>query len=120
MNNYVFSQADDACGRYCGNVQSVLIKPVTCQHSCFDCGCVFGQFEVLIWIGSDKEKNEWIPQKTIELSMNKMSFSIEKYFKCNVYVHQAKIRPGNDKSGLCDPKLVVYYDSKCEKTKVSD
>lgn len=119
MSNYFFSQADDARGRCCGNVQSVAIKPITCQHTCFSCGCVFGKFEALTWIGSDKEKNEWMPEKTIEISFNKISFSVEKYFKCNVYVHQAKIRPGSDKSGLCDPKLIVYYDSKCEKTKVN-
>lgn len=31
------------------------------------------------------------------------------YFNCNIYLHQAKIRPGSDVTGLCDPKIRVTF-----------
>lgn len=71
-----------------------------------------------MWIGSDKELNEWLPPNTLEISPSKVNFSVEKYFTGKVYVHQTKIRPGVDKSGLCDPKLMVFYQNLSVKTKV--
>lgn len=90
------------------------------MHSCLKCGCFYGKFEVLMWIGSDKEVNEWLPQNVIELGINKVNFTVERYYKLNVFVHQAKIQPGFDKSGLCDPKLVIVANGMHEKTKVID
>lgn len=31
----------------------------------------------------------------------------ETHFKCRIFLHQAKIRPGNDRSGLCDPLVRI-------------
>ena len=72
-----------------------------------------------MWIGSDKELNEWLPQNAIEMTSNKINFTIEKYYKCNVYVHQAKIQPGICKDDLCDPKLMVMTNGTYERTKVT-
>ena len=71
-----------------------------------------------MWVGSDKELNEWLPPNTLEVSPSKINFSVEKFFIAKIYVHQTKIRPGIDKSGLCDPKLVVFYQNLSVKTKV--
>lgn len=70
--------------------------------------------------GSDKEVSEWLPQNTIELASNKISFPVERFYKCNAFVHQAKIQPGIDSSGLCDPKLAITANGMHETTKVLD
>lgn len=118
MANYFHSQAFEARGQNCGKLHSILMKPANCFHSCTNCGCFFGKFELLLWIGSEKEITEWLPQNTVELASNKISFTMERFFKCNVYVHQAKIQPGADKSGLSDPKLVIALNGMHERTKV--
>lgn len=33
--------------------------------------------------------------------------SNERFFACRIFVHQGKIKHGNEKSGLCDPKLII-------------
>lgn len=118
LKHFIFSQSEDAKGVKCGKINSLFLKPVTCNHSCFDCGCIFGKFDGYLWAGSDKEMHEWLPQNAVEVSANKINFMYEKYFTCKVYVHQTKIRPGADKSGLCDPKLNVFLDGNWDKTKV--
>lgn len=71
-----------------------------------------------MWIGSDKEVNEWLPQNAVAMTSTKINFNVERFYKCNVFVHQAKIHPGIDKSGLSDPKLVITANGRHEKTKV--
>ncbi|XP_070501536.1 otoferlin [Chironomus tepperi] len=118
MLDYFHSQAFDSKGEFSGKLQSITVKPSTCLHSCETCGCMLGKFDIIMWIGSDKELNEWLPQNAIEMSSNKINFTIEKYYKCNVYVHQAKIQPGICKDDLCDPKLMVMANGTYERTKV--
>jgi hypothetical protein len=79
---------------------------------------MFGKFEFIMWIGSEKEVNEWLPQSALALASNKINFTAELYHKCNVYVHQAKVQPGIDKSGLCDPKLMIVLNGQHDSTKV--
>lgn len=119
MANYFHSQAFEARGQNCGKLHSILVKPVSCLHSCNNCGCFFGKLEVLLWIGSEKEISEWLPPNTVELASNKINFTIDRFYKCNVYVHQAKIQPGADESGLSDPKLVITVNGMHERTKVN-
>lgn len=72
-----------------------------------------------MWIGAEKEINEWLPQNAVQISPNKVDFTLERYYKCNVFVHQAKIQPGYDKGGLADPKLVITVNGMHAKTKVN-
>lgn len=72
-----------------------------------------------MWIGAEKEINEWLPQNAVLISPNKVDFILERYYKCNVFVHQAKIQPGSDNSGLADPKLVTTVNGMHAKTKVN-
>ena len=73
----------------------------------------------MMWIGSDKEVNEWLPQTMIEISTNKINFALEEYYRCKVYVHQAKVQPSIDKADTCSPQLIAIINGKCESTKVS-
>lgn len=91
---------------------------MSCTHSCSNCGCFFGKFETLMWVGGNKEVDEWLPKNVVELGSNKIEFVKEKFFKYNVYVHQARIQPGCEQNGLCDPTLVIAVDGMQAKTKV--
>lgn len=71
-----------------------------------------------MWIGSEKEVSEWLPQNTVAMSPTKINFTVDRFFKCNVFVHQAKIQPGVELNGLCNPKLVVTSNGMQERTKV--
>lgn len=71
-----------------------------------------------MWIGSEKEVNEWLPLNTVMTAPNKVSFTLERYYKCNAYVHQAKVQPGFEKKISDDTKLVIVENGKLEKTKV--
>lgn len=73
----------------------------------------------MMWIGSDKEVNEWLPQAMIEISTNKINFTLEEYYRCNIYVHQAKVQPSIDKVDTCSPQLIAIINGKSESTKVS-
>lgn len=115
LKNYYFANEEDAIGMECARINSLFLKSVSCNHSCLKCGCIMGRFDALIWVGSDKNVNEWLPANVVAESGSRVTFISEKYFNCNVYVHQTKIRPG---SGLSDPKLVVYYGQQYEETKV--
>jgi hypothetical protein len=137
--DYVHSQAFDSKGQFCGKMKSIVVKvsrlainlielnlilmfclqPASCMHSCENCGCMFGKLEIVLWIGSDKELSEWLPQNAIEIASNKINFTVEKFHKCNIYVRQAKIQPTTDNKGLCHPKLVAVVNGMSERTRVS-
>lgn len=117
MLDYFYSQSFESRGQFCGKIQSVVVKHASCAHSCDYCGCVFGVFDLILWIGSDKEVSEWLPQSAIEVSSNKINFTLDQYYRCNVYVHQAKIQPA-DKNSTCSPQLLAICEGKCEATKV--
>lgn len=93
-------------------------KHATCRHSCDFCGCIFGVFDLMMWIGSDKEVNEWLPQNMIEVSANKINFALDEYYRCNIYVHQAKVQPLIDRVDTCSPQLIAIINGKYEITRV--
>lgn len=45
---------------------------------------------------------------------------IQSRFSCNLYVHQAKIRTGNIKSGLANARVVAYLSNAVAATKTSE
>jgi hypothetical protein len=75
-------------------------------------------FQTVLWIGSEKEINEWLPQDAIAVDLNKINFLTENFYRCNIYVHQAKIQPLVDKSDLNNLKLLGLINGACEGTKV--
>lgn len=117
MLDHFYSQAFDSRGQFCGKAQSVIIKHSMCNHTCAYCGCMFGVFDVIMWIGSDKEVSEWLPQTVLEITGNRVNFTLDKYYRCNVYVHQAKIQFA-DKISQYSPQLLVIANGKCESTRV--
>lgn len=138
VTSYFYSQTLDARGKNCGKIQSIIIKvcticlsydsflqfyfynfkPITCIHSCINCGCFFGKLDFLMWIGSEKEVGEWLPRNTVEVAPNKVNFTIDRFYKCNVFVHQAKVQPRVYKREESNTKLAILANGLQETTKV--
>lgn len=71
-----------------------------------------------MWIGSEKEVGEWLPRNTVEVATNKVSFTIDRFYKCNVFVHQAKVQPQVYKREVSNTKLAILANGFQETTKV--
>ncbi|XP_055841993.1 otoferlin [Episyrphus balteatus] len=107
---FVHSQRLECKGPGCGVPRNFVFKDPTCTHTCNDCGCVSGFVYGWIRIATEAELKElvddedWI-QKERFYYQPKIGPSS---YICRTYVHQAKIHPGADKTGLCDAKLQLY------------
>ncbi len=120
LKHLLFHQNEDARGVDCGKIRTVFLQPVECGHTCKNCGCIFGKFDIFMWAGSDKELHEWLPHNVVEVANHKISLPKEKYFTGKLYVHQSKIIPGQATTGLCDAQLMVFNENQVVKTKVID
>lgn len=62
--------------------------------------------------------SEWLPPYTVEVASNKVNFTIDRFYKCNVFVHQAKVQPRVCKREVSNTKLAVLAHGLQETTKV--
>lgn len=121
---YCFSQNKSSTGKYCGNRHDVILKvitdqtlnifnsptcydislfkPIGCSHTCTHCGCYAGSANLSVWLGTSQDKASALPDDYVNSENGLVTNVADSLFKCNVYIHQAKIRPGADKSGLAD------------------
>lgn len=60
-----------------------------------------------VWIGTKQDKPNALPEDCVESENGQVSSAANSLFKCNLYVHQAKIRPGSDRSGLSDARITA-------------
>lgn len=64
------------------------------------------------WIGTSQDKAGALPDDCVETESGHVTSTAASYFKCNLYIHQAKIRPGPDKNGLADARITAtLYDT---------
>ncbi|XP_065073914.1 fer-1-like protein 6 [Ochlerotatus camptorhynchus] len=116
----------DRIGSPCAKRSTILPRPSRCQHSCDPewCGCVYAKLDVAIWAGTEQEANEWEKRRGVERERNVLSGKENQQprervqcgeaalaVQCIVNVHQGKIQPGFDSTGLSDPKLVVLVEN---------
>lgn len=116
--NYMFSQTKHSQGKLCGHRHDVIFKSNACQHSCSSCGCVAAVSDASIWIGTAHEKSEWIPEGCRQTRNGCLETVIESSFKCNVYVHQAKITRANNRNGQINTKVAVTLNGLQGLTKI--
>lgn len=83
------------------------MKPINCSHTCTYCGCYAASANLSVWIGTNQDKVNALPDDCVEAENGHVAGAASALFKCNVYVHQAKIRPGADKSGLADVRITA-------------
>ena len=72
-----------------------------------------------MWIGSEKEVNEWLPSNAVMTAANKINFTLERFYKCNAYVHQAKIQSGLERNANDTKLSIVANNGLHEETKVA-
>ncbi|XP_059219531.1 otoferlin isoform X6 [Stomoxys calcitrans] len=108
----------------CGRIRNFIFKDTQCQHTCPNCGCI-----VAIVLGSlsiviereytdflNKIKSQWLNPEPFY--WRPISKATNTAFKCRIFIHQAKVRPGADRSGLCDPYVRVMIASHSAETPV--
>lgn len=104
--HYMFSQARHSQGKLCGKRHNIIFKSSACLHSCISCGCISAVGDASMWIGTVHEKSEWIPDGCRE-THGRLDTVIDSSFKCNVYVHQAKITRANVRNDQVNTKVAV-------------
>lgn len=107
--DFAYSETPECVGIYSRRRRTFIFKSMTCTHTCQTCGCIFAKVDGWIWVGLESERPK---------VLNDIGWMAEAFFytprdyttyNCKVFVYQAKIRPGNDEGGLCDPKLRVSF-----------
>lgn len=93
-----------------------------CGHTCYNCGCTVAILHGCLGIVLENERNDFLPTisqdwKQIE---NFYFNPLTPYtnFKCRLFIHQAKVRPGSDTSGLCDTFLRITFAGQSAETPV--
>uniref|UniRef100_A0A1I8QEL5 C2 domain-containing protein n=1 Tax=Stomoxys calcitrans TaxID=35570 RepID=A0A1I8QEL5_STOCA len=121
---YLGTGSEECPTDQCGRIRNFIFKDTQCQHTCPNCGCI-----VAIVLGSlsiviereytdflNKMKSQWLnPEPFYWRPITKATNTA---FKCRIFIHQAKVRPGADRSGLCDPYVRVMIASHSAETPV--
>lgn len=61
--------------------------------------------DVGIWFGSESESTDWMPNGCRRTPAGLFEIAIKSNFQCNLYVHQAKIRPIIGPNNVCNRKV---------------
>lgn len=108
--DFAHSQNTECGGIYSRIRRTMVFKSINCIHTCQKCGCLFAKFEGWVWIGLDSERAD-VSNQVGWISTDEFYYTPRDYtmYNCKVFIYQAKIRPGSDKGGLCDPKIRVSF-----------
>uniref|UniRef100_A0A1B0G2Q0 C2 domain-containing protein n=1 Tax=Glossina morsitans morsitans TaxID=37546 RepID=A0A1B0G2Q0_GLOMM len=86
-------------------------KDIQCQHTCAYCGCVVGIVQGCLSIVGETERADFFASVSQDWKRPEPFYwnptVYYTYFKCRIFIHQAKVRPGGDRTGLCDPYIRV-------------
>ncbi|XP_004519125.2 otoferlin isoform X2 [Ceratitis capitata] len=108
----------------CWRMRNFIFKDIHCQHSCINCGCNVGIIQGSLGIVVDSERTEYLATITSDWKQTELYYwsPIVHYtvFKCRIFIHQAKIRPGSDSSGLCDGYLRIIFGSQWAQTSIEE
>ncbi|KAM8708996.1 hypothetical protein ACLKA7_015893 [Drosophila subpalustris] len=106
----------------CWKVKSFVFKGADCTHSCANCGCNVGVVLGCISIVLDRERREFL--SCIAGDWSSVDFMIwqpnvvQTLISCQVYVHQAKVRPGAEHRPLSDSHVSVYFAEQAAETQI--
>ncbi|KAM7358215.1 ferlin family C2 domain-containing myoferlin misfire [Cochliomyia hominivorax] len=122
--HFMFSLKEQESGdrSECWKLRNFIFKDIKCQHTCTNCGCIVAIIRGCLSIISDTESKEFlnlIHQNWKHVEPFYWSPQIPCVtFKCHLFIHQAKIKPGADRSGLCDPYIRVMICQNSAETPV--
>ncbi|CRK86165.1 CLUMA_CG000233, isoform A [Clunio marinus] len=109
-----FSDFDDH-GEKSKRIVPCVLKPITCNHACEYCGCLFGMFEFLTWFGNNK--TAMMPNNTVLLDENKIKFCKEHFYNCEISIHQGAIPPYHHQKNMSSLKLVLFSNGTTKMSK---
>uniref|UniRef100_A0A1A9WPX1 C2 domain-containing protein n=1 Tax=Glossina brevipalpis TaxID=37001 RepID=A0A1A9WPX1_9MUSC len=93
------------------NTNNECWKDIQCQHTCAYCGCVVAIVQGCLSIVSEAERPDFFASVSQDWKRPEPFYwnptIYYTYFKCRLFIHQAKVRPGGDRTGLCDPYIRV-------------
>lgn len=98
------------------------MQDMQCQHTCNNCGCTVAIIQGCLSIVNEEERlhlskklqNQWQSPEAHYWRPTVLYTA----FKCRIFIHQAKVRPGSDRNGLCDPYVRVMICSNATETPV--
>lgn len=100
-------------GNQCWKAKSFIFKSTTCVHTCANCGCAVGIVLGCLAISSYRERRDFLAciasDWTSDEQQNWMPNMLQSHFRFNVYVHQAKVRPGFENRTACDSQVAVLF-----------
>lgn len=109
-------------GNHCWKVKSFIFKSATCVHTCANCGCNVGIVLGCLAISPYRERREFFAyiasDWTCDEQQNWLPNMVQSHFRFNVYVHQAKVRPGGDNRTTSDNRVSVLFDEHCGETQL--
>ncbi|XP_046868109.1 uncharacterized protein LOC6638750 isoform X4 [Drosophila willistoni] len=109
----------------CWKVKSFVFRSVACNHSCANCGCNAAIILGCISIVIERERKEFLSSIASEWTLTKEEPVAwqpkvrQTRFRCQVYVHQAKVRPTADKNNFCDGYLRTLFGEQVAETYTS-
>ncbi|XP_033149587.1 otoferlin [Drosophila busckii] len=104
----------------CWKVKSFLFKNINCGHTCANCGCNVGIVLGCISILAEHERKDFLscivgdwasPEPLLWLPN-----VVQTHFRFNVYVHQAKVRPGGERKNISDGHIRVLFAEQAAET----
>ncbi|CAG9788973.1 unnamed protein product [Diatraea saccharalis] len=121
----IYSVISEQCGKNCGKIQSLYVKPIKCpKHlNTYDsgCHCIAGKIELLLWMGLYRKKSCF--ERFLPIGMNLKARGHEITLKSNVLdklilIGRAQVKPVLDDRADLEfaPKLQwyeIYKGSEC-------
>ncbi|XP_022212778.2 otoferlin [Drosophila obscura] len=107
----------------CWRLKSFAFKAPGCTHSCPNCGCSTAMVLGCIAIVVERERKQFVSHIIGDwVSIEPMVWKTRvawTFFRCHVYVHQAKVRPSGEKKHVADSHLRILFGEQAAETHTS-
>ncbi|XP_001353079.4 fer-1-like protein 4 [Drosophila pseudoobscura] len=107
----------------CWRLKSFAFKDPGCIHSCPNCGCSTALILGCVAIVVERERKQFLSNSIGDwISIEPMVWKTRvawTFFRCHVYVHQAKVRPTGEKKHVCDSHLRILFGEQAAETNTS-
>ncbi|XP_069675359.1 otoferlin-like [Periplaneta americana] len=132
----IFSVVPEERGMDCGSLQSILLKTPEKRDGSGSSWSVPAKLDIALWLGHSKHMHACFnslprgyepidgfgPHQIYHNSQSTLPAIIrytEKHnFQCRAYIYQGRLKPGYDKSALCDPFVRVVVGTLTKDTQV--
>ncbi|SPP77350.1 fer-1-like protein 6 [Drosophila guanche] len=107
----------------CWRLKSFAFKALGCIHSCPNCGCSTAMILGCMGIVVERERKQFLSQNIGDwVSIEPMVWKTRvarTFFRCHVYIHQAKVRPSGEKKHVADSHLRILFGEQAAETDTS-